>query len=196
MPVVARGTNVATTPNTMSSALPRSSADDIARSKARFVALLSAANSSQPPPALATDGGDDGTGDDLEMNLGSGDNPMSRAVNVDVEARGGVDVVANAGALPFSSGLFSRVHSINPYGYNPVSPETARVMRPGGLLFVTATPRNPYGRATEASARAAGFELVHEGAMVREHRFGVQRTSSGGILNTTNSTTRVYRRVE
>ena len=109
----------------------------------------------------------------------------------------GVDVVGDANALPFKSGTFDEVSSVNPYGFNPVSAETARVMKPGGLLRVSGTARNPYAQPMSAeAARAAGFELVESGPLVEAHTFGVQRTSSGGELKTTSSITTVYRRLE
>jgi hypothetical protein len=130
------------------------------------------------------------------LNLGSGANPMIGAINVDIKAGAGVDVVADAAALPFKSGAFSEVHAINPFGFNPVSAETARVMQPGGLLRVSGTARNPYAKPiSPEAARAAGFELVETAPLADVHNFGVQRLSSGEPLNTASSTTTTYRRL-
>ena len=128
------------------------------------------------------------------LNLGSGRNPMPDAVNIDVQPGPGVNVVADANSLPFEAGAFGEAHAINPYGFQPVSCETARVLESGSLLRVTGTARNPWAQASAAEAEAAGFEFVAETEMCMEHRFGVQKTSSGGELNTRTSKTRTYRR--
>nr|WP_189938026.1 hypothetical protein [Streptomyces aurantiogriseus] len=44
--------------------------------------------------------------------------------------------------LPFEDGTFRTVHAVNPFGFNPVNAETARVMERGGLLIVSAAKRN------------------------------------------------------
>ncbi|MFA0813967.1 RHS repeat-associated core domain-containing protein, partial [Microbulbifer epialgicus] len=132
------------------------------------------------------------------LNLGSGSNPMKDAVNVDIRPVEGVDVVADATKLPFGSGSFTQVHSINPYGFNPVSTETARVMQPGSLLYVTGNAtRNSFARPLSVTeARAAGFEIVNTGPVLESHFFGVQRATSGKVLDTSFSTTTIYRKVE
>lgn len=130
------------------------------------------------------------------LNLGSGNNPMAGAVNVDLVDQTGVDVVADARALPFANFSFSEAHSVNPYGFNPVSAETARVLRPGALLMVTGTARNGWAQPlSSGDARAAGFELLETAPMVEAHNFGQQLKSTGEPLNTTTSTTTTYRRL-
>ena len=66
---------------------------------------------------------------------------MGAAINIDKEAKLGVDVVADANKLPIADGAFSEAHAINPYGYNP---ETARVLQPSSRLAVTGTANNRY----------------------------------------------------
>ncbi|MFJ7247101.1 polymorphic toxin-type HINT domain-containing protein [Kitasatospora sp. NPDC098652] len=130
------------------------------------------------------------------LNLGSGDNPMSGAVNVDLKENPGVDVVANAGALPFRDGSFTSVHSINPYGFQPVSAETARVMRPGGILMVTGAKSNKWRKASADAIQEAGFELVSVGELAPEHAFGVMRRADGGEIPAgARFETRIYRRL-
>jgi hypothetical protein len=116
---------------------------------------------------------------------------------VDLRPRAGVDATANANALPFRDGQFSSVHSINPYGFQPVSMETARVMQPGGLLRVTGSPANKWAKPLSPSnARAAGFEVVETTPMIPEHVFGTQRVTNGRpIRHTGNETTTTYRRL-
>ena len=129
------------------------------------------------------------------LNLGAGSNPMKGAVNVDLKAGPGV-TAADASALPFEAATFSEVHAVNPFGFNPVSAETARVMQPGGVLRVSGTARNPFAQpVSPEAARAAGFELVETTPLQDIHNFGVQRTTSGAPLRTTTSTTTVYRRL-
>ncbi|RKR87797.1 intein/RHS repeat-associated protein [Micromonospora pisi] len=130
------------------------------------------------------------------LNLGSGENPMPGAVNVDISAtKPGVDVAADAKALPFKDGAFSEVHAINPFGYNPVSAETARVMQPGALLKVTAAMKaNKWGRASAERIAEAGFELVSRGPLDPAHAFGVMKRTDGSPINMDILETIVYRR--
>jgi len=130
------------------------------------------------------------------LNLGAGDNPLAGAVNVDLRAVQGVDVVADATKLPFKPGTFGDAHSINPYGFNPVSQETARVLKPGAILKVTGTQNNKFARPlTAEQARAAGFELIETKPLEAIHNFGVQRATSGRPLQTSGSVTTTYRRL-
>ncbi len=69
---------------------------------------------------------------------------MEGAVNLNPKPDVGVDVVARAEQLPFRDGTFKEVHAINPYGYQPVSAETARVLEKGGMLYVTGSPKNKW----------------------------------------------------
>ncbi len=121
---------------------------------------------------------------------------MTGAVNVDIRKNTKTDIVADADALPFISEIFDEAHAINPYGFNPVNPETARVLKPDGSLKVTGTAKNPFSAPLSPSqAGEAGFKLTETGAMQRVHQFGVQRTTSGGVLNTSASGTTVYRKL-
>ena len=104
--------------------------------------------------------------------------------------------MADANSLPFKSEVFDEAHAINPYGFSPVNPETARVLKPGGILKVTGTPKNPFSAPLSPSrAKAVGFGMVETGPMQATHHFGVQRTTSGGVLNTSASATTVYRKL-
>ena len=129
------------------------------------------------------------------LNLGAGTNPMAGAVNLDLRALNGINVVADATKLPFRSATFSEVNSINPFGFNPVNAETARVMQPGGLLHVTGTANNRFAQPMNAlDARAAGFEVVSSRPMIDAHAFGTQRATTGGALRIESSITTTYRR--
>lgn len=130
------------------------------------------------------------------LNLGAGDNAMAGAINVDLRAAKGVNVVTDATKLPFKNGSFAEAHAINPFGFNPVSAETARVMQPGALLYVTGSPANKFAKPMSAlDAKASGFEVVSSGPMVKSHAFGVQKSSRGEPLPMNSAITTVYRRV-
>ncbi|WP_224248986.1 RHS repeat-associated core domain-containing protein [Hyalangium gracile] len=130
------------------------------------------------------------------LNLGSGDNPMTGAVNVDIKKLPGVDIVADANDLPFPASYFDEVHAINPYGFRPVSQEIARVTRPGGLLKVSGSPANKYAKAVKPEvAEDAGFEFIESAPLESIHSFGVpKRTAGTPLSNTSSATTTTYRR--
>ena len=128
-----------------------------------------------------------------KINLGSGDNPMEGAVNVDMRSVSGVNVVADGNKLPFANGSFTEAHAINPFGFNPVSAETARILQPGAILKVSGTAKNKFAKpVSDAVAEAAGFKKVGTGVLDQAHQFGVQRATTGGALNTSTSTTTTY----
>lgn len=126
------------------------------------------------------------------LNLGSGSNPMAGAINIDIRPGPGVNVIASAKQLPFRSGTFSQVHSINPYGFNPASNEAARVLQSGGNLFVTGTPRNPFMPGLQGSS--SPFQNISSGPMIGAHHFGVQSLSTGRPISTLRSITEVFRK--
>lgn len=65
------------------------------------------------------------------LNLGSGDNPMTSAINVDLRVIKGVNVVASAEQLPFPPLYFQKIFSHNPFDYNPVSKKVADALERG-----------------------------------------------------------------
>lgn len=128
------------------------------------------------------------------LNLGAGDNPMPGAVNVDLDPRAPGVMQADANNLPFDAQSFDEVHAVNPFGFNPVNAETARVLKPGGTLQVsgqTLGPR-PNKNALPVSPPPAGFSPPTVTPMVDAHKFGTQKTTSGQALDTTRSTTSTY----
>ncbi|MCB9796282.1 MAG: hypothetical protein H6741_26610, partial [Alphaproteobacteria bacterium] len=131
------------------------------------------------------------------LNLGSGQNPMEGAINVDLKPAQGVDLVSDANKIGLKPGTQVEVHAVNPYGFNPVSKETARVMKPGGLLYVTGTERNPFAKVvSQQEALEAGFEIVETMSGIHpKHQFGAQALSNGNPLNTASSTTTIYRKL-
>ncbi|MER7077445.1 RHS repeat-associated core domain-containing protein [Saccharopolyspora kobensis] len=133
-----------------------------------------------------------------KLNLGSGQNPMEGAVNLNKEPDAGVDVVASADQLPFRDGSFKEVHAVNPFGYQPVSAETARVLDTDGKLYVTGSPKNKWIKPPDDPE---SFGLVQETPkdgipMIAEHQFGTQRLTNGTPLQTTeNHRTHIYRKL-
>jgi SAM-dependent methyltransferase len=79
-------------------------------------------------------------GSSLRLNLGSGNRPLEGYVNVDVRDRPGVDVIADAIALPFEDHVAAEVqasslleHFRDPYA---VLDEAYRVLAADGVLVV------------------------------------------------------------
>ena len=127
------------------------------------------------------------------LNLGAGTNPMDRpgfTINLDVDqslnGRGDLrtahsDYVLTGPnqPLPFRPGVFDDVHAVNPYGFNPVSAETTRVLAPGGQLMVSGNMTNNKF-AKNSGAAAVAPESVGLTPMARgpgippEHAFGTQ----------------------
>jgi RHS repeat-associated protein len=126
------------------------------------------------------------------LNLGSGRNPMPGAVNVDRLALEGVDIVADARALPFRAGQFDEVAAINPAGasgefFNPLVGDVARVLVPGGRVYVVAQRSNyafrRLARMDDTALRALGF--ARGGAVAAPEArfiFGQATTISGETL--------------
>lgn len=77
------------------------------------------------------------------LNVGCGQFPVAGAVNVDRHDLPGVDVVHDLDVTPwpFAAGVFDEVRGIQVFEHvgNPVGfvCETHRVLRPGGVLFLT-----------------------------------------------------------
>lgn len=133
----------------------------------------------------------------MGLNLGAGTNPMDRpgfTINLDVdralEGRGDLRtahsdyVLMTPGApLPFRPGVFDEVHAVNPYGFNPVSAETTRVLAPGGQLVVSGNMQNnKYAKNTGATAVAPASvgltPMAHGTGIPPEHAFGTQTLTS------------------
>ncbi|WP_449222322.1 RHS repeat-associated core domain-containing protein, partial [Sulfidibacter corallicola] len=123
------------------------------------------------------------------LNIGAGDNPMPRAINADIRDVPGVDVVADANKLPFSTNHFDKVFAHNPFGFNPVTGDVARVLKPGGTMTVTGQPRNPFFRQfvdklSKEELRKMGFEKISHGSIVDDLILGTPKTTTGKPLDT------------
>ena len=110
-----------------------------------------------------------------KVNLGSGDNPMADAVNVDLRNISGVNVVANANKLPFANRSFTEAHAINPFGFNPVSAETARILQPGSILKVSGNVNNKFAQQEldthkKMDKKRTVHSFIEKTVGVRRHR--------------------------
>jgi hypothetical protein len=115
-------------------------------------------------------------------------------INVDIRELPGVNVVSQAEALPFADNVFAEVHAINPYGFYPVSAETARVMEEGAVLYVTGKPGIIFARPLSViEAETVGYELFQTKTVIDMHKFGIQKFTSGVSLGTKNSITTLYK---
>ena len=77
----------------------------------------------------------------MRLNVGCGHVPLEGYVNVDMRALPGVDVVAEAGALPFEAETVAEIHSAHLLEHFPVEqlrrvvlPHWRALLRPGGEL--------------------------------------------------------------
>ena len=135
------------------------------------------------------------------LNLGSGHNPMSNAVNVDPKPNyfwlgRRTDVVGNSNNLPLRTGSMNEVHSINPHRFYPMAGDTARVMSPGSKLFVTGNPvKNKYYKATVKMTSDGSSSFSHEstGPVISSHQFGTQTHTSGRPLKGLSESTTLTR---
>ena len=120
------------------------------------------------------------------LNIGAGGNPMPGAYNIDLNPSH-PDVVQmdalNMEGIP--DGYFDAVHSISPYHFYPVNPETARVMAPGATLQVSGdNKRNKYSRASDAQISEAGLQYDGQPSeLIDEHKFAEFKKSNGDPIS-------------
>ncbi|MDT8700928.1 hypothetical protein [Kluyvera ascorbata] len=145
----------------------------------------------------------------LSLNLGAGQNPMVKFGSINLEyskddaEKGKANysdaeyILADATKpLPFRTGVFDEIHAINPYGFNPVSTETSRVMASTGILHVTGNNANKYAKnsgAAHEKPEKAGLYQSGISEISAAHKFGKQSHSGGGTeLDISSSQTRSY----
>ena len=139
------------------------------------------------------------------LNLGSGNNPMANAVNVERFAGTGVDAVADARHLPFATGAFDEVVAINPAAgptefFNPLAGDVARVLKPGGTVTVVGQPRNfafrQLKKMDDEALRALGFERVTDATPVDPRFIFGQAARADGIpIDMSNARQIIFRRL-
>ncbi|MBI1922874.1 methyltransferase domain-containing protein [Candidatus Poribacteria bacterium] len=134
------------------------------------------------------------------LNLGSGRNPLAGAVNVDIRALKEVDVVGDASKLPFKNAVFDCIIVQNPYDWEPLRSNAARILKPGGTLTVVGQPRNPFIRGmmnkTPSELQVLGWELIEQASASEALKFGIPRASTGQILDSSVFIQLTYRRLQ
>lgn len=123
--------------------------------------------------------------DRLILNVGSGPKILSpRIVNVDAEPFHGVLVAALASRLPFADATVDAIvceclleHATNP---NEVMQEIVRVLKPGGLVYVTVPFMDPYHSSPDDYTRwtASGVREITQGLQEIELGIGWGPTSA------------------
>ena len=134
------------------------------------------------------------------LNLGSGNNPISSAANIDIRLLQGVNIVANTDLLPFQSKCFEKIFSHNPYDYNPVSKEVAEKLKPKGILIITGQPRNQFIKdILDMSCDeliALELEFVEKAPIKPSLIVGIPRTTKGKPLSTKTMIQLIYRKIK
>jgi hypothetical protein len=96
------------------------------------------------------------------LNIGSGSRPLEGAINLDIVAGNGVDVVGDARALPFDPETIHRVVAErlpSLLGADPkVATEIYRVLVPGGSARLTSL--SGFGPGAVQAFKQAGFRSV------------------------------------
>ncbi|MDH6348689.1 class I SAM-dependent methyltransferase [Brevibacillus sp. FSL K6-0770] len=104
------------------------------------------------------------------MNLELGNNPIIEAINVDIKAGKGVNVIADANKLPFENASFDAIVSVSPFEYNPLTSDAFRILKEGGTFTIVGTYNNKYFKnvfnASEQELSSAGFGLLYKGKPV------------------------------
>jgi SAM-dependent methyltransferase len=133
------------------------------------------------------------------LNLGCGDNPLFGAVNVDIKVLQEVDVAADAYHLPFKDAVFGQIVVQNPYRWQPLTSDAARVLISGGTLIVVGHLWNPFiARMREiepSQLRGLGWEFIDESPASEALKFGTPRSTTGQRLDTRTFIQITYRRL-
>lgn len=120
------------------------------------------------------------------LNIGSGLNRIIGALNIDLRAVKGVDLVADVTkTLPFEKGSVDALISINPYGFKPLNDATFEVLTPGGSFTIVGQLQNKYFKevynATEAALKEMGYEIVYRGVADDAFKYGTKTTNGHDI---------------
>lgn len=123
--------------------------------------LAALAKGPADPPGIEVDANAARLGSHGTLNIGSGNQPMKAAINLDVVKGVGVDVIADVRDMPFPDEHFQEVRGqkvpsplLGMLG-NEVAPEIFRVLKPGGTInFHSMTA---FGPGMIRPLEAAGF---------------------------------------
>jgi len=104
------------------------------------------------------------------------------AINVDLIAASGRGVRASSTALPFRSGSIGQIVASGPQAQ--FLSEAARVLRPGGRIFINATKGNKFGKIPGAEVlEALGLRVVERaGPLLRRFSRQVFRRADGSVI--------------
>jgi RHS repeat-associated protein len=130
------------------------------------------------------------------LNIGAGPNPMPGATNIDLNPGHPSVQKMDANAMTFPSNHFDQVHAINPYGFNPVSDEVARVMKPGAELTISVNAeKNPFTPGKKKAPVSSDLEQVSgPSPLTDEHKFAKMKRADGGDVNEDAVKTFVFRK--
>jgi hypothetical protein len=112
--------------------------------------------------------------------FGGAHSQIPGAINVDIAAQSGVR--ASATALPFKTGSVSEIVASGPQA--SFLSEAARVLKPGGNIFINATKGNPFGKLPGAEVlQKLGLEVVQKsGELLSRFQNLVFRRTDGSII--------------
>jgi RHS repeat-associated protein len=120
------------------------------------------------------------------LNIGSGTNPIKGAINIDLKAIDGVDLVADATKkLPYANNSVDSIISINPFNFNPINSATTGVLKEGGTFTIVGQVRNSYFNniyaASSEEISKMGYEMVSRGIASDTFKLGTKTTTGHAI---------------
>jgi len=120
------------------------------------------------------------------LNIGAGENIISGAINIDIKAAKGIDVVADVTkTLPYKNSSIDSIVSINPFGFNPINASTSAALKTGGTFTIVGQTWNKYFNniytASADELKKMGYELVSKGAASDAFKFGTKTTNGNPI---------------
>lgn len=115
------------------------------------------------------------------LNVGSGENPLECAKNIDPDKTKPVDEIGSAEKLSAENKSIDVVVMVSPYNYSPLKSDAARILKPGGLLVVIGNAKNDFFNevynASYTDLNKLGFEVKSKGNAHKKLR--KSRTTTG-----------------
>lgn len=126
--------------------------------------------------------------------FGGAHSKIAGAINVDTKAMSGVR--ASTEALPFKTGSVSEVIASGPQA--PFLSEAARVLKPGGSIFINATKGNPFGKLPSVEAlQKLGLELVQKnGSLLQRFKSLTFKRTDGTLIPSESVKTTILKKPE